>query len=182
MAARRLAIGIAAAALAIALPACKFSRSSTNTAAPSDTTESTVEVLGDVSTIPDDSSTTLGDDTTTSRRPTTTAKPATATTAAAVRTATTPRPPAPTTPHCDVSVPNTTYGSTWTATVTSSFANSNVVIDLSWPGGSGNYSGNTDGSGSWVKTQRVQPSMRGQRVAVTASVGGRTCSTSFTVS
>ena len=185
MALRRFAIGLTVLLVVIVMPGCRFSRNGTTTATDkSATTASTVEVLGDLTTVPPDTSTTDVGATTSVVHTAATTHAATATTAhSASRPATTARPaPAPTTPHCSVSVPDSTYGSTWTGTVSSTFPNASVTLSLSWPGGSGNYSGITDGSGTWVKTQRVQPSMRNQRVNVTASVGGRTCSTSFTVS
>lgn len=183
MAVRRVAIGVTALLLLIVTPACKFSRSANTAADKSNTTEPTVAVFGDLTTLPADTTTTAAGDTTTSRRVATTIHTTATTAKPAARVATTARPaPAPAVPHCNVSVPDSTYGSTWTATVSSTFPNSNVTVTLNWKGGQGGYSGVTDGSGSWVKTQRVQPSMRGQRVSVDAAVGGRTCSTSFTVS
>ncbi|MBA3655628.1 MAG: hypothetical protein H0W70_15710, partial [Actinobacteria bacterium] len=85
-------------------------------------------------------------------------------------------------PHCNASAADAIYGSTWTVSVTSTFPNASVVIDIRWPGGSGNYSGITDASGSWTKTQRVQPSMKGHRVDVNVTVSSVRCSTSFMVS
>ena len=185
MAIRRVAIVVTGLLLAIVTPACKFSRATNTAADKSATTESTVEVFGDLTTIPDDTTTTAATDanTTTSRHVATTVRASVTTAKPAPRVATTARPATvPTSPHCNVSVPDSYYGGDWTATVTSTFPNSNVTVTLNWKGGQGGYSGVTDGSGTWVKTQRVQPSMRGQRISVSTAVGGRTCSTSFTVS
>ncbi len=179
---RRSAIAALATALALAGPACTFSRNSNEL--PTTSTAVTVEALtDDTSTSVEDTTTTIVDTSTTRPVATTVRHTAQATTRPpAPRPATTAR-PAPATPHCNVSAGDTFYGGSWTASVTSTFPNATVVLDLSWgTGNAGNYSGVTDPGGSYVKTQRVQPSMRNQTVNVRVSVGGRTCSTSFRVS
>jgi hypothetical protein len=150
------------------------------------TTEPTITSFGEeTETSLGEDTTTIADDgaTTTVRRSTaTTVRKTTATTARAVAA---PRPTAPPTtrgPFCDASAADTTVNSYWTVTVNSSFPNSEVTIDVRWNGGSGNYTGRTDGGGTWTKSQRAGPSMRGQTVRVVAYVGGKSCSTSFTVS
>jgi hypothetical protein len=185
MAARRSAIAVAALALAIAAPACKFSRSANDaSSSSSSTTETTASLFEDLTTSLDGTSTTSAGDTATSLRTATTTRSATATTRApSARVATTARPAAPATPHCDASAADTFYGSSWTVNVTSTFPNSEVIISISWPGGSGNYSNNTDPNGSFSKTQRVNPTMQGQTISVSVTVAGRVhCSTSFRVS
>jgi hypothetical protein len=184
MAHRRLAITALAVALALAGPACRFSRSDKDASASS-TTASTLVTLGE------ETATSLGDETTTTVDPlattttarnlTTTSRRTTVTTRAVVRTATTARPVS--SPHCSASAGNTVVGSPWTVSVSSTFPNSEVVIDLSFAGGSGNYSGVTDPGGSWSKTQpRASQAMKGT-VQVTVTVASRVkCYTSFTVS
>ena len=177
---RRYAPAALATALVLTTSACRFSRSA-NELPPTSTTLSTVALIDDTTTSVEETTTTITGSPSTTRRVATTVRASSVTTRPVARTATTAR-VAPATPHCNVSAGDTFYGGSWTASVTSTFPNATVVVDLSWSGGSGNYSGVTDGGGSYTKTQRVQPSMRGQTVQVKASVGGRTCSTSFKVS
>ena len=177
----RRGVSILALALAMGLPACKFSRSA-NTLPTATTSESTIAVIGDdTSTVVDDSSTTtaLLGGTATTRKPTvtTTHLAATATTRRPVAPATTARPR----PTCSVSVPDAYYGSTWTATVTTPNPNASVTLEISWPGSSGSYTGMTDAGGNYSKTQRVQPSMRNQTVQVRLTAPC-SASTSFRVS
>ena len=179
VATRRIAIVLLTVGIAVSAPACRFSRGSSDDEAAESST--TVETLA---TLSEDTSTSV-EDTTTIASTASTRRVATTFRSAAVATtrAPAPRSPTPTAgPHCTVSVADTFYGSSWTASITSTFPGSTVTIDIKWPGGSGNYSGYTDGGGSWSKTQRVQPSMRGQRVNVTVAVGTVHCSTSFMVS
>jgi hypothetical protein len=165
--------------LLLAGGSCKFSRSTSSTDA-SDTTVSTIATFGeDTSTIVEDTSTTEAV-TSSTGRVSTTAKPTTRTTARSVTTAR----PAPASPHCTASAGDAFYGSSWTVNVSSTFPSASVVIDLKWgTGNAGNYSGVTDANGSFTKTQRVQPSMRGQTVSVNVTVAGKvSCHTAFTVS
>lgn len=180
MARSRPALAVILVVLAMAGTACRFSRTN-NAALPTSTSSaSTIDIFEETSTSIDDASTTtVASSSTTARQVTTTRRPTVTTTKPAPKPAPT---AAPSVPHCNVSTADTFYGSSWTASVTSTFPGTNVVIALSWPGSSGNYSGVTDGSGSFQKTQRVQPSMRGQTVQVHVTVGGKSCSSSFKVS
>jgi hypothetical protein len=182
MAHRRAAITALVAALALAGPACRFSRNNNDSASPT-TTAPTVALFEDTSTSFEDTTTTTpdGSSSTTRKVATTVRQTAQATTHVTTRPATTAR-PTTTVPHCDASAADTYTGGTWTVSVTSSFPNSQVTIDLKWSGGSGNYSGITDSTGSFSKSQTAGPSMRGQRVVVNVTVASRSCSTSFMVS
>jgi hypothetical protein len=177
--ARRFAI---VAVLLLAMPACKFSRATNTADSASNTTEPTVEVLGDITTVTEETTTTVDPAaTTTSRRVTTTARPVAA--ATTPRAATT-RPPAPATPHCNASASDTYFHQNWTVYVTSTFPNSEVVISISWgEGNSGSYSGITDSAGSWTKSQPTAATMKpGTTVSVSVNVAGRVhCGTSFRV-
>jgi hypothetical protein len=181
MAPRRAAIAGLVITFALVAPACRFSRSS-DRAEPTSTTPTLETFADDTSTsVFDDTSTsTDGSTSTTARHVTTTARSVSGTTRATTRVVTTTR---PTVPHCTASAPNTYVGSTWTVSVTSTSPNTTVVLDLHWgEGNAGNYSGITGPDGSFTKSQRVPPTMRGQTVTVAVTVGSLHCSTSFTVS
>lgn len=177
---RRLAIAAAATALALAAPGCRFSGGdNADDSQATSTTSAELVALGDEETSTTvETTTTTAATATTVRRVATTARPSVQ---AAPRTTARPAPP-PASPHCNASAADTFYGNSWTVNVSSTFPSTPVTIDLKWAGGSGNYSGYTDPAGSWSKTQRVQPSMRGQRVSVTVTVGNVRCSTSFAAS
>ena len=179
----RRGVSILALALAMGLPACKFSRSA-NTLPTTTTSESTIAVIGDdtSTSIDDPSSTTTvvvagGPSTTRKATPTTAHLSATATTRRPVSPATTARPR----PTCSVSVPDAFYGGSWTASVNTPRPNASVTLEISWPGSSGSYTGMTDAGGNYTKTQRVQPSMRNQTVQVRLT-SPCVASTSFRVS
>ncbi|HZN16348.1 MAG TPA: hypothetical protein VFB78_18935 [Acidimicrobiales bacterium] len=179
MAYRRLAITALATAVALALPACRFSRSDKDASSSSSTT-STIDTFGDLTdtslgeetttSLDESATTTTARGTTTSRKPTVTTKPA-------------PR-PVTTTPGCQVSVsaPDTTVGQSEFISVSSTFPNRAVEISLSAPGYTHNTSNVTDSSGSYGYSQHVDAGTRGQTVNVSVSVGGRSCNTSFRVS
>jgi hypothetical protein len=176
---RRVAIVVLVATVAFTGTGCRFSRNN-NAASPTSSSASTVDTLGD------ETSTTFGDETTTTTSPTSTSSRVATTARQTVKatTRTTARPASaakPGAPHCTASAADTFVRSTWTVTVSSTFPNTTVVIDMHYSGGSGNYSGITDASGGFSKTQTATAGWRGH-VDVSVSVGSAHCSTSFNVS